>query len=151
MPDIASVLKAEISRIARKEARSAVLPLRRVISQGRAEISALKRQVQVLEKQLKRTRVSAPAEATDASTGDETETQRLRFSAKGFAAQRQRLGLSAAQMGALLGVSDQSVYKWEDGKARPRARQLPAIAQLRKAGKKQVLAQLEAMTQRDEG
>lgn len=66
----------------------------------------------------------------------------LRFSAKGLAAQRSRLGLSAAQMGLLLGVSGQSIYKWEAGKARPRASQLPAIVQLKKIGKREVVGQL---------
>jgi DNA-binding transcriptional regulator YiaG len=42
-------------------------------------------------------------------------------------------------MGALLGVTGQSVYKWEKGTARPRASQLKAIAAVRKMGKKQVL------------
>ena len=60
----------------------------------------------------------------------------LRFSAKGFTKLRQRLGLSAAAMGALIGVTAQSVYKWEDGKARPRSPQLQAIAAIRKLGKR---------------
>ena len=34
----------------------------------------------------------------------------VRRSAKGLAKQRERLGLSAAEMGVLLGVSGQSVY-----------------------------------------
>ncbi|NCV62600.1 MAG: XRE family transcriptional regulator, partial [Betaproteobacteria bacterium] len=51
----------------------------------------------------------------------------------------QKLDLSANEMGALLGVTGQSVYKWEKGTARPRASQLKAIAAVRKMGKKQVL------------
>ena len=53
---------------------------------------------------------------------------------------RQRLGLSAAAMGTLLGVTAQSIYKWEDGKARPRASQLQAIAAARKLGKREAAA-----------
>ena len=66
----------------------------------------------------------------------------LRFSAKGFTKLRQRLGLSAAALGTLLGVTAQSVYKWEDGKARPRAAQLQAIAAVRKLGKREAAARL---------
>jgi DNA-binding transcriptional regulator YiaG len=58
---------------------------------------------------------------------------------------RQRLGLSAAAMGALLGVTAQSVYKWEDGKARPRSAQLQAIAAIRKLGKREAAQRLSAM------
>lgn len=69
----------------------------------------------------------------------------LRFSAKGFTKLRQRLGLSAAAMGTLLGVTAQSVYKWEDGKARPRATQLQAISAVRKMGKREAAAYLASI------
>jgi DNA-binding transcriptional regulator YiaG len=71
----------------------------------------------------------------------------LRFSAKGLASQRQRLALSAEDCGLLLGTSGQSVYNWETGKARPRAKYLPAIAALRSMGKKAAAAQLAQLRQ----
>ena len=46
-------------------------------------------------------------------------------------------------MAKILGVSALSVYKWESGKTRPRARQIEAIASLRKMGKREALARLE--------
>ena len=66
-----------------------------------------------------------------------------RYSAKGLAAQRRRLGLSAASVAKLLGVSTLSVYKWESGKTRPRAKQIEAIATLRGMGKRDVAQRLE--------
>jgi DNA-binding transcriptional regulator YiaG len=54
-----------------------------------------------------------------------------------MAAQRRRLGLSAAECGLLIGASAQSVYNWEEGKARPRAQHLPAIFALRHLGRRQ--------------
>ncbi len=77
-----------------------------------------------------------------AQEGDDTSGTALRFSAKGFAKLRQRLGLSAAALGTLLGVTAQSIYKWEDGKSRPRATQLRAIAVVRKMGKREAAARL---------
>ena len=62
----------------------------------------------------------------------------------GFAALRKKLGLSATDMGKLIGVSGQSVYHWETGKTKPRANQLQAIAAVRKMGKRAVAAKLEA-------
>ena len=55
---------------------------------------------------------------------------------------RQRLGLSAREMALLLGVSQISVYNWEQGKARPRAAQLAAIAAVRKLGKREAAERL---------
>jgi DNA-binding transcriptional regulator YiaG len=73
------------------------------------------------------------------------ETTKHRFSAKSFAAQRQKLGISAAKMGALVGVSAQTIYHWESGKSRPRKPQLAKIASVRELGKKQAKARLERM------
>ena len=67
----------------------------------------------------------------------------LRFRPAGFAQHRQRLGLSAREMGLLLDASAISVYKWEAGQSRPRATHLAAIASVRKMGKREALQRLE--------
>jgi transcriptional regulator with XRE-family HTH domain len=43
----------------------------------------------------------------------------------------------------LVGVSGQSIYKWEQGEVRPRAAQLQALAAVRGIGKCEALARLE--------
>jgi DNA-binding transcriptional regulator YiaG len=146
MPNIASLLKQEIVRISRKEVRAETRKLKTASTQYRSDIAALKRRIQSLEQQIRNLSKRA-AGSSSASAAPKAEAAGLRFSAKGFATQRARLGLSAADMARLLGVSGQSVYKWEDGKARPRASQLPAIAKLRGMGKRQAFAALESMAQ----
>jgi DNA-binding transcriptional regulator YiaG len=142
MANVASVLREEISRIARKEIRRETGLLKKSAAAHRAEIAALKRRVVELERQLRRSGKSA-AGAVAASTGQETIAQGTRFSAKSMASQRRRLGLSAAECGLLVGASAQSVYNWEEGKARPRARHLPAIFALRTLGRRQANEILE--------
>jgi len=44
----------------------------------------------------------------------------------------------------LIGASAQSVYNWEEGKARPRAQHLPAIFALRNLGRRQANEILES-------
>jgi len=140
MPNIQSVLKSEIARIARKEVRAETEQLKKSSAQYRSQIAALKRTVAALERQLKRQGRNGPA-AASAEEGGEPRAG-FRFSAKGLAAQRRRLGLSAREVALLLGVSALSVYKWEQGKARPRARQMEPIARLRGMGKKEASARL---------
>ncbi|MDB5875369.1 MAG: transcriptional regulator, family-like protein [Ramlibacter sp.] len=140
MPNIASVLKEEIARVARKEVRGETQRLKKASAQYRSDIAALKREVAALRQQLGRLS-KVQGKRPQAIAVDEPKSS-LRFSAKGFAAQRQRLGLSANAVATLLGVSGQSVYKWEDGKTRPRASQLSAIAALRKMGKKEAATRL---------
>ncbi|HXD41737.1 MAG TPA: helix-turn-helix domain-containing protein [Ramlibacter sp.] len=142
MANIGTVLKSEIARIARKEVRGETQPLKKHGAQYRSDIAALKKRLADVERQLKRQLKSGAAE----SVPDEGETERrVRFSAKGLAARRQRLGLSARELGALLGVSAQSVYHWEQGKSRPRASQLQAIAALRSLGKRQAVQRLSSL------
>ncbi|RYX96009.1 MAG: XRE family transcriptional regulator [Comamonadaceae bacterium] len=112
------------------ELRGESSALKKASAQYRTDIAALKRQVLVLERQLsKLAKGVLPADASSKS-GIEGASS-TRFSAKRLAAHRTRLGLSAAEMGRLLNCSGQSIYKWEQEKARPRAVHMPAIAALR--------------------
>lgn len=165
MPTLVNALKTEIVQVARKTLRGEAQQLRKATVTYDREIAALQRRIESLERLVvplrgkrapsamphgakssprPRRTPHAPRRAPDATMQDEGPA--LRFSAKGFTKLRQRLGLSAAAMGSLLGVTAQSVYKWEDGKARPRATQLQAIAAIRKLGKRaaaQRLAELD--------
>ena len=144
MPNIGTVLKQEIARVARKEMRGELQQLKKTVTQYRSQIAQLKRRLQALEQQARRQGRGGGRAAPVVAVDDEDEGPQLRFSAKGLAAQRKRLGLSAASVARILGVSALSVYKWESGKTRPRARQLEAISSLRKMGKREALAKLAA-------
>lgn len=141
MPNIATILKAEIARVARKEVRAGTERLQKATSAYRSEIAELKRRCQALEQQLRQVSRRPAKVVAAADSGDES-AQRLRFSAKGLASQRRRLGLSAHDCGLLVGASGQSIYKWEDGSARPRAKNVEAIARLRTMGKREATARL---------
>lgn len=135
MPNVATILKIEIARVARKEIKSEMDGLKRASNKYRSDIAALKRQITLLEKELHRK--SRANERRDASTSEETAEVSHRFSAKGLASHRKCLGLSADALGKLIGVSGLSIYHWEGGKSRPRAQYLPAIAALRTLGRTQ--------------
>lgn len=143
MPNIAAILKSEISRVARKEVRGELLGLKKASAVHRAELAALKRRVQALEQELRRAS-KASTKAVPATTAEDAP-QTLRFSAKGLASQRARLGLSVESCGLLVGASGKSVSRWEAGDARPRAKHLPAIAALRAMGKKDAAARLASL------
>jgi DNA-binding transcriptional regulator YiaG len=144
MPNIASILKDEIARVARKEVRAETQGLKRSVGTYRTEIAALKRRSLALEQELRRLSKASP-KAAPPLAAIEGASETLRFSAKGLASQRERLGLSAEDCGLLLGASGQSVYKWEAGKARPRTKHIPAIVALRSLGKKQAVALLASL------
>ncbi len=142
--NFASVLKAEISRVARKELRPRTAALNRASTKYRRDIASLEKRVSELEQLLKLlSRIPAKSMVPAEPSKDDASVQR--FNAKDMAAQRKRLALSAAEMGLILGVSAQSVYHWEKGKSRPRASQMPAISAMRKMGKRDVAYRLSVI------
>lgn len=144
MSNIATILKQEIARVARKETRSDTQHLKKASTHHRSNIATLKRRVAALEKLVGR--LGKIAAQTPPVAKDDEPASSFRFSGSRLQAQRKRLGLSASEAGLLLGVSDQSVYKWENGKARPRASQFASIAALRSLNKTQAADRLRELT-----
>ncbi|MCA0326274.1 MAG: helix-turn-helix domain-containing protein [Proteobacteria bacterium] len=142
MANLASVLKSEIARVARKEVRAEIESLKKTSAQHRGAIAQLRRQVSDLERQLKQARrqvAAAPAPGADA--GD-VGTPR-RFSAPRLAAHRAKLGLSAAIYGKLIGMSGATIYLWEQGRSRPNPEQLERLAALRAMGRRAIEDRLQ--------
>jgi DNA-binding transcriptional regulator YiaG len=140
MPNFSSILKSEITRLARKEVKAAIEPLRKANGAYRKEIAELKRQVTSLQRETKS--LARPERAARQHPGD---LRTSRFSAKGLKTLRARLGLSASDFGRLVSASGQSIYNWEAGKASPRATQQAAITAVRGIGKREAVKRLESM------
>lgn len=145
MPNLASIFKAEIARVARKELRSEIEPLRKSVTQYRSTIAALTRRIMQLEREAKRGTKAAARDGISSTTTDNgSKGRQVRFSAGRLAAHRQKLGLSAADYAKLVGASALSVYKWESGKTRPRPAQIQALAAVRALSKADVQDRLAA-------
>jgi len=142
MPNIASLLKSEISHLSRREIRWAAASLKKASATHRRDIAALKRKIAALEKAAKvlTKRAAAPGGAAPSPSLEGS----ARFQARGLRSLRKRLGLSQVQLGKLAGVSGLTVYNWEAGKSTPRKQGLAAIVELRGLGKREVQARLEA-------
>jgi DNA-binding transcriptional regulator YiaG len=143
MPNIGAVLKEEISRLARRELRSQVGGMRKASAQYRRHIAALKRQVAKLESQV--SLLQGKVLNRVAVAPEDSGSKRVRFAPKALRSQRERLGLSAAEYGRLVGVSAQSIYNWEHEAARPRGEQIMRLATLRAMGKREARARLQQL------
>ena len=149
MADIAGAIKEEIRRLAKKEIKAQTGKTKQAVAQYRREIASLKRQMREQEKKIafladqERKRLEEPQ-------ADEEAVESARFSARSVAAQRRRLGLSAADDAKLVGVSPLTIYNWEHGKTRPRQEQLAALVAVRGIGKREALARLEMITAKEE-
>ena len=157
MANLASALKEEIGRLARKEIRQQTAGTAKTVAQCEREIAALKRQIGGLQRMLSAQRPQgAPGPTASKKTGKkkvaaarpaakaapDSGSKRSRFSAKGLKAHRERLGLSADNYGKLIGASGLSIYNWEQEKARPRESSIAALASIRGIGKREAARRL---------
>ena len=164
MANLASALKDEIGRLARKEIRQQTAGTAKTVTQCERDIAALKRQIEDLQRKLSSLRTqdtprqtasktksgkkaATKKQTAEAASGSDQQSSRARFSAKGLKANRERLGLSADNYGKLVGVSGLSIYNWEQGKARPRESSIAALMTIRGIGKREAAKRLEALAE----
>lgn len=142
MSNFAALMKDEFRRLARRESRAAIRGVRRIVSQHRRDVAALKRLVPQLAKAVafleaqERGRVAEPQVS-------EKVAEKARFSAKWLKSHRGRLGLSANQYARLVGVTALTIYNWESGKGKPSKGRLAALVAVRKIGRRDALKRLE--------
>jgi DNA-binding transcriptional regulator YiaG len=144
MPNVATVLKAEIRRLAKQEIRAEVGRTKQAVVHYRHEIALLKRELREQGKNIAFLQSREQERLGQAPAAEEPPAD-VRFSARSVRAQRRRLGLSAEDYGKLIGVSALTVYSWEAGKSRPRKAQLAALVAVRGLGKRAACQRLELL------
>lgn len=138
MANVMMVLKSEIIRLARKEAKRAAGPARKLSAVQRGLIADLRRQVNAMQKELNVLKKTAAAsnKAVLAKTQPEG---RVWFTGKGVKALRKKLGQTQAGLARLAGVSLATVVNWEstDGKISIRRKEtLARLQQIRGMNKR---------------
>jgi len=143
MPNIAAMLKQEITRLARREVNVQTKTIRKANSQYRRDIAQLKRQAAGLARQVAYLERQERKNAFDG--GPRASVEGRRFNRRGLRTHRDKIGLSATKYGKLVGVTAQTVYNWEQGKAKPRDEQLAALVAVRGLGKREALKRLDLL------
>lgn len=137
MPDVKAVLTEEIRRLAKKEIKTAIVPLQKTLAEQKKLISELKKRIAVLEN--KKTVASVSA---DENKDDAQEEPKHRLNAAGIVRVRNKLKLTQAEFARLLGVAAHTVSIWELGKVSPRRDAKAAICALRGLGKRELKKRL---------
>ena len=145
MSTFASSFKAEVIRLARKEAKAAVTPVRKPSGANRKALADLKRRVATLEKECRR--LGSLVAKVPVPQAEPAEGQKARITAKGMRSLRRKLGLTGEEFGKLLGVSTVTVYQWErkDGPLRVREATRAAILAVRDLGAREAKERLAGM------
>lgn len=138
-------LKTEIGRVARQQLKDELESLRQSSKKQRSDIAALRRDVAALTSELKILKKSSEVGKRNDPQEAAAAVVLRPVSAEELVRHREALELTQLEASLLIGVSSQSIYKWEGGNVAPRARQLPQIHQFLKLGKRAAKRQLEEM------
>ena len=150
MPKIETTIKAEISRLAKREINAAFRPLAGEVRVMKKKLSDIKGKFAPLEKwtrekmreaEEKKAQLKAPAD----------EVKKSRLSPRWIRNLRQKLGLSQNKLAILIGASLGTVAMWEKGKFAPRKDKKAALIALRKLGKREVRKVLEKKKEEEAG
>ncbi len=146
MPNFSQSLKSEISRLSRREIKSFIKSIHSSNVSLKKTIADLRKRLAALEADSKRlSSIRQPEERLPAL--DPEEAGKARITAKNIKALRNKLGLSQAEFGKLIGVSRQNVFAMERkaGRMKVRAKTLTNILAARGMGKREAKKRLEGL------
>ena len=150
MPDIARVLKEEIQRLARKEARAATASLCRDMVVLKRTATDHKRRLSKLERDNRQMVAHAEKRRKESLSASEDEIQSARITGKMIRGIRARLKLSQAHLAMLVGVNPQTVYPWwhKEGRLNFRGDAQAAIVAVRKLNQIEAQQRIEALREK---
>ena len=145
MPNVMSVLRAEIRRLARKESKEAVGDLKRQVMVLRRRVAGYKKRIADVERVARAAGKGAGgfgAAGRGAGAGSEGDGKQIRFSPAWVKSHRKKLSLSRRLYAKLVGVSAQTIMLWETGRSRPRRGALTTWRAIRGKGRRELKAAL---------
>ena len=147
MSQLMIVMKDEIRRLARKEVLAVTAGMKKDQTMFRKTVAALRRQTKEHRSAIRQLLRVATKQARMATLAPEAaEGSKAWVTAKGIRARRKKLKLSQAQFGKLVGVSGNTVLKWEhsSGPLKLRSRTRRAFLAIRGFGIREARLRLGA-------
>jgi len=133
-----------VLRAIQRECRANCEPLRKKVRELEQEVARLRAAVRSLQ-QRRGQPSPAPVEAPPwLGKVAEDEVRRARLSPEAIKRLRAGLGVTQAQLAALIGVTGPAIAQWEGGTSEPRERNRAALVALRKLGRREVKRMLAA-------
>ena len=148
MPNVAAILKKEISRVAHRELRRFFKELTPAVSILKKTVSAQKKKITQLEAKVAKLEKRTGADSViKLPKGEEFDKSRL--GSKNIAKLRAKLNLTRVEMAKLIGVNPNSIFLWENAKATPRSTAKAKIIALRGVGKREIKKILEGLDKKE--
>lgn len=146
MPNVAQILKEEIKRIAKSQAKLLTTDLKKDVVWLKHTVAEQKRRIAVLERD-KNWLVEAEKRRIKEAPVAPAQDTKARITAKGVRALRKKLGLSQADFGKLVGVSSITIGQWEkkNGPLKLRDMAKAGLLAIRGIGAREAKKRLEVM------
>ena len=143
MGRVEEAVRSAIVRTVRRELRSTLAPVSKEVRELRQSVSQLERAVASL-KQAARQAPAVGGGPLPRIEVTENEVRRARISPALIKKLRARLGITQAELAALVGVTGPAVAQWEGGSSEPRGENRAIVVGLRKLGRRDVQVLLES-------
>lgn len=147
MGKIEGVLRDEIVRLAKREVRQQVDPLKRENRDLKKRIVQLERLAKPIHKEIKKKQQAKQEKLSDLRAPEE-EVKAARINPEWVQNLRGKLNLSQAGLAQLIGISVSGVRTWEYGTSSPTGARREALVALRKLGRRDVKKLLEAQEEK---
>jgi DNA-binding transcriptional regulator YiaG len=134
MPDIKTVLREMVIRLAKQEANAKVRPLEKKIIELRESCRSQKKLIVELQKKVSEISRNVKAEEKALTVLPEA-MEKIRLFPALIVALRRRLDLSGRQFAKLVGANRHTVSSWESGKSKPQGAHRSKLIALRGIGK----------------
>ena len=148
MSNVVNVLKEEVARISKREAKSATQAIGKSNTWLRKTVADFKKRLVVLEKENKRlVAVIKKYKVEQPEKVEAEEGKNARLTSKSIRGLRKKLRLSQADFGKLLGTTPHAVYLWEKkiGALNLRDKTKAAILSVRGLGAREAKEKLEEL------
>lgn len=147
MPNVAQVLKAEIARIAKHEAKVAIAQPKKTGIANTKVLVAIKRRLAAIEKSLNGLQKALKSCCSGQVPAEKSTETKAWLTGKGIKSLRKKMRVSQAGFGKLVGVSTGAVILWEKkaGKLSFRGDTLAKIVALRGVGVQEAQRRLAGM------
>jgi DNA-binding transcriptional regulator YiaG len=136
MAKLESIIKSEITRLAKHEVRSVFRPLRKEVWGMKLKLSNLIKGFTVLDRLAKEISKAKSAEPKLEASPEEVKASRI--TPDRIRGLRKKLGISQRELGVLVGATIGAVASWEKGKFKPKGEKKAALVALRKLRKRDV-------------
>jgi DNA-binding transcriptional regulator YiaG len=152
MPKLAEVLRGEIIRISRREARVATAGIREAKIKLIKTVADLKRKITKLQGENKWLVAAEKKRLAQKPQISPETSKKARLTSKSIRRLRKKLGVSQANFAKLLGASTQTVHMWEtkEGPLRLRGNTLASVLAAREMGARDAKRRISEMTETKE-